>query len=355
MEKTPPVEVIAIGPGRGESIVIRAAGYGWIVVDSCLHPTRVPQALHYLEMRGVAPDEVVLVVCTHWHDDHMKGMGALVHAYPSARFACTAAIHGKEFLELVAGTEMGIHQSSQPGLKEFARVLRELSARGAQYALAKENTDLLRVGEGLVVRALAPCDAQVVKGYAAIADLLPTKSNRNPIPCPVENPSSVVLWISCDGVDILLGGDLPTATDANEGWIAILDSPAKWARSASLFKVPHHGSPESDDNRIWSELLDKAVVALVTPYTPQRPLETDCLRLIESADRASISSSPHSRKQPKRHRIVKDQLASTTKWIQPQESEISYVHCIRETPGDSWVIDHYGSATPLDEIDWPSK
>ena len=60
----------------------------WVVVDPCVDEDRAPKALSYLEALGVDPGEaVVLIVATHWHDDHICGMGQLVEACSKALFA----------------------------------------------------------------------------------------------------------------------------------------------------------------------------------------------------------------------------------------------------------------------------
>ena len=73
------VEVTLLGPGYGESIVVHFGQGEWIIVDSCINDAREPQALEYLRAIGVEPDEAVsLIVATHWHDDHIRGMAKVV-------------------------------------------------------------------------------------------------------------------------------------------------------------------------------------------------------------------------------------------------------------------------------------
>ncbi len=47
------IEVVLLGPGYGESIVLHL-GYGsWVIVDSCINTEGRPRALEYLDSIGV--------------------------------------------------------------------------------------------------------------------------------------------------------------------------------------------------------------------------------------------------------------------------------------------------------------
>jgi glyoxylase-like metal-dependent hydrolase (beta-lactamase superfamily II) len=75
-----------------------------MIVDSCLDPsTKQPVSLLYLEKLGVdvvAAVKVVLV--THWHDDHIRGLSTVVEKCKSARVCYSAALLKQEFLSLVS-------------------------------------------------------------------------------------------------------------------------------------------------------------------------------------------------------------------------------------------------------------
>jgi glyoxylase-like metal-dependent hydrolase (beta-lactamase superfamily II) len=59
----------------------------WIPVNSCLGPeSEGPATLEYLDSIGVSRTDVRLVVASHWHDDHDRGLAKLFST-PSARLA----------------------------------------------------------------------------------------------------------------------------------------------------------------------------------------------------------------------------------------------------------------------------
>ena len=112
-ESTPPeageFELTLFGPGYGESIVLHVGDGVWVIVDSCIDNDRAPRALRYLEGIGIDPAQAVaLIVATHWHDDHIRGMGRLVDACSQAAFCCAAALCQKEFLSAVAAAELPV-------------------------------------------------------------------------------------------------------------------------------------------------------------------------------------------------------------------------------------------------------
>ena len=72
-------ELTLLGPGYGESVVMHVGAGVWVLVDSCGRAD-APAALEYLAKVGVDPAEAVkLIVASHWHDDHMRGMAHLAH------------------------------------------------------------------------------------------------------------------------------------------------------------------------------------------------------------------------------------------------------------------------------------
>jgi len=131
--KKPPsqneLEVSAFGPGYGECIVVHL-GYGeWAIIDSCIDNfTNFPAALSYLNEIGVNPKVAVkIVVATHWHDDHIRGLGAIVSSCENAEFVCSNALLTKEFVTLVKA--YGETPGMAKGVKEFDKVIEVLEER----------------------------------------------------------------------------------------------------------------------------------------------------------------------------------------------------------------------------------
>ena len=125
------IEVSVFGPGYGESLLIHVGKGCWIAVDSCIdHASRRPRPLRYLEALGVDPNTAIhIVVASHWHDDHIRGMHELFKAASSAYFVCSAALTGVEFLTLADLYASGSSHTTR-GPRELYRCLTETAARG---------------------------------------------------------------------------------------------------------------------------------------------------------------------------------------------------------------------------------
>src|ERR1035441_4808744 len=138
---------------------------------------------------------------------------------------------------------------------------------------AIENLPLIELrlnGSLCKVTALSPSHEAVTRMVRNLADAnvvtvgKPRHSFRGD-----PNESSVALWIeSLDNV-VLLGADLLKGPSGC-GWAGILSEFTPNER-ASLFKVPHHGAPNADEEMVWQKLLvPDDPVALLAPYRAGR-------------------------------------------------------------------------------------
>ena len=100
------IEMTLFGPGYGECVLIHLGNHKWAIVDSCFNRDHRPAVLAYLRNLGLNPSEAVsLIVATHWHDDHIRGMGEVVEVCDKAAFCCASALGAEEFLAALAALE----------------------------------------------------------------------------------------------------------------------------------------------------------------------------------------------------------------------------------------------------------
>ena len=346
------IEVVLLGPGYGESVLLHA-GYGsWVIVDSCINSEGKPRALEYLESIGVSPSIAVdLIVATHWHDDHIRGMATLLEVCTGTDFCCANAFLNEEILAAINALEARHLTSEGSGVREIFRVFKCLESKSAPPKFASTNRKIHSQGR-FEIWSLSPSDAAFQNFLKSVGTLFPREGQpKTRIPSITPNDFSVVLWIKIEDVVVLLGSDLGKA-----GWIEILDSQERPPGEVSTFKVPHHGSEGADEPRLWQEMLGSDPYALVTPWQRGNralPSERDVQRILSYTRNAYASANanrtPRSPKYP--NRSVARTIRSTG--IKLREMEISPGGIRLRRPVNScenWQVETFGTACHLKDF-----
>lgn len=283
------VELSAFGPGYGESILVHVGDGQWLLVDSCLKGGRQP-ALDYLDSLGVDPAEsVAIIVATHWHDDHVRGISDALARCAKAKFACSVALKNDELIATIGQQPPGRFGKLTSGVDEMARVLRQLSDADELHRLvfAVQDLPLYRRGGEMPceIKAVSPCNVVVVEAFQRIADLCANPSRR--VTKPERNDGAVVLWLEVGDATILLGADLQETEEEHTGWTAVIGCLKGIERRSEVFKVPHHGSKNAHQELVWQHLLVENPEAVVCPHergSNQLPGPTDLDRLCRRAN-----------------------------------------------------------------------
>jgi hypothetical protein len=365
---TPPsadeIEISLFGPGYGESVVIHIGNNQWILVDSCMNPhTRKPAALSYLgDLKINAGQAVRLIVTTHWHDDHIRGLSATLRECISARLVISGALGKEDFWNLVASYS----EIPEPGVSEFVEIFKILEERKASNVLIA--APVLATADRLLdrhnvefdpdstievqVHSLSPSDASILKALLSFAELMPPE-NTNPLRIPSISPNhaSVVLWLKLGSNQLLLGADLQTAADPTIGWKAILGSMAVSGK-AEIFKVAHHGSQNAHESRVWSQLLIENPFAILTPFRRGNvllPTRGDISRISVSTSNGYITAVPTKQTSKWTHRVVKDTLHDATRAIYPVHQGWGHIRLRRKANDSSstWENSLFGTAVSL--------
>lgn len=211
------IEVSLFGPGYGECVLLHLGFSDWIIVDSCLNRDKRPPVLEYLRALGQDPAQIVkLVVATHWHDDHIGGLGMLFKECQSARFACSGALNSLEFLTLVKAASVNSMMRTS-GVKEFSDVVDTLEQRSKSRSrlgsptLASANKILWERHKingqsfGAEIRSLSPSDSAVTRTQFDIASLFPkVHEPKRRVSPRSPNHSAVALWVTAGDSRILL-------------------------------------------------------------------------------------------------------------------------------------------------------
>ncbi len=124
------IQLVVFGPGYGESILVHLGSRKWIMVDSCVDVNNFPISLNYLNQIGVnLKSEVVAVIATHWHDDHIRGLEQIILECESADIAISAALRKTEFFAYLQSAELEINSKLDRGGTEMLKCLKVLRER----------------------------------------------------------------------------------------------------------------------------------------------------------------------------------------------------------------------------------
>jgi len=247
-------------------------------VDSCIDSTTgssVP--LSYLTAIGVDPARAVeLVVASHWHDDHVRGLSEVVKVCRNAAFVCANVLTQQEFYRYVERYAAGNLAVIGTGVGEFQRVHQILADSVGSRPKSKwagPDRRLLSIPGnpsriGCDVWSLSPSDAE----YRRFLDLLAREKaqEREPKRRAVAhrpNDASVVLALDWGPASALLGSDLETFHGEDRGWGAIVSSTGRPQGKGTFLKVPHHGGLSAHHEGMWSQMLVDQPISVLTPFS----------------------------------------------------------------------------------------
>lgn len=297
----------------------------WFIIDSCLCPsTKQPIAINYLQSIGVdVSQQVVGILITHWHSDHIEGGSILLKACPNAKMYCSIALLKKEALQLVALYKKDIFADTDKDIREFREIIEFLNETKDRNRLApvKNRHTFFDYRNTVPTRlvALSPSDVAVTQSIATIAQLTQKQGKRrtrNVVPTS-ENLNAVALHFSFGNFSALLGSDLEETGNPQTGWSAIFENNIINELSlpaASLFKVAHHGSETGYHDKIWKELLIESPLSMTTPYTRSSlPTGDNINKLQTLSSHFLITRDTQANKRIKRERMVERELRAIAK------------------------------------------
>lgn len=357
------IEVTLIGPGFGESVLIHIGSGRWIVVDSCRDSAcRSSAPLRYLEQIGVDPaSSVDLVVATHWHDDHIGGLSDVVEACTNAKFCCSTALSKEEFIAVVTRFDTNSMLAGGSGVRELNKIYSLLPNRTAAHAMADRRLltlppGHLSHGHPCELWTLSPSDKQIELFLMGVASLTPlARETQYRIPATDRNDLSVVLWISVGTDIVLLGADLAASVQTDIGWSAILSSKGRPAGRASVFKLPHHGSPTGHSDAVWESMVVPNVFAIMSPFNRGRkklPSAEDIDRISAHTERAFVTSIPTSASAKRRSNAVEKTIRETVGKLRLAEARTGCIRLRRKLqPGDdNWSVELFSDACHASEF-----
>lgn len=350
------ITLIGTGGGYGESIILKIGIDSWIIIDSCINPfSNEPLAIEYLQTIGIDFSKVKLVVCTHWHNDHIKGLANVLSRCPNAEFCFSAVNDLNKFLLLceLDYTKM-LKGGSISSTNEFADCLEIINKRGTYFTRAQCDLVLKMVKEANVefsLYAMSPSPKTISDFDSEISQLITKFGERNTaIINKSPNDKSVALLLKFGEHRVVLGSDLEIGKNEHEGWRHIIKhSKVIDEQKASLYKLPHHGSENGYLKDIFDILVNDNSVLKLTPFKSSGLPREEMLEIYtKHSDRIYLTSNITVSKKPKKRdsaieKVIERSVVSLT--------EVKFSHGIVRsridylTPGATWRTELFEGAT----------
>ncbi len=355
------IEIALFGPGYGECVLIHFGANKWCIVDSCINSeTKAPVALEYLQSIGVDPKKAVeLIIASHWHDDHIRGLAQVVEACPNATFCSSSVLTKEEFLAYITPFEQHNPIRTGSGVKEWMKILEMIDSRRLKKAFVDRcihriDGSMFGHGKTCEIWTLSPSDRMHELFLDALADEMPQIWETKRKACALTpNHSCVVVWIRIGEINMLLGGDLEETTDSQTGWSAIVSSVGRPQEKATIIKVPHHGSSNAHNDDVWETMLINEPYALLTPFNKSGlPTASDVKRILGRTKRAfSSSKAIPGKSKVSRCAAVERTIRETVGTIRRIEPKIGMLRLrgSADAVGD-WNVDLKNEACLLDRI-----
>jgi len=358
------IELTLFGPGYGECAVVHLGANRWLVVDSCVDSTSgIPAALRYFDTIGVsARDAVRMIVVSHWHDDHVRGLAEIVTSCPNASVCCSSALTKEEFLAHVLNYENIMTQGASSGVREIAQALRIMRERLSRPKRALANRPVLSLpaddaADPCVVTTLSPSDEEYDRFLGGIGSMVTQARQTKYRAAPLRpNHAAVALWVETGETRLLLGSDLEERGDVAIGWSAIIQSTERPPGRAAIFKVPHHGSVTGHHDNVWTEMVSQSPIAVLSPFHRADitlPSVRDVARIVKIAPETYITTRepvPRSRKRrdPAVERTVRETVGKI-RLAQPRMGWVRIRNGGKSNP-TNWNVELSAAACRLDAL-----
>lgn len=345
---------VLFGRGQGESVLVQLSEDDWMIVDSCTNDNKEPAAIRYLIDIGKNPADVVkLIVISHFHNDHIKGMSKIIDICTKADVCISSALNTFEFhayLSAISSPDINISQTS-----EMKAILNQVGLfkgpRKLRFAIADRH--LYKNGDVSVV-SLSPCDNDIKESDSNFASLLEVNNKMSDVSksAALINPNhySIVLRIFDDKSqsEMLLGADLEVSKTG--GWDEVCNcnlSPKP--NRVNVFKIPHHGSITGFHEPTWQHLINSSPECVMTTFnTHNLPTPEMQEKYKVKAKNLYCASTPKNYTPPENLREIVKTLSktkSTVKFLN-KNSKFGYIQ-IQNYLCSSPTIEIFGDAKKI--------
>lgn len=354
------ISLIGTGGGYGESCVIHLGNQNWIIVDSCIDPeTKSPLALEYLKEIGVdVESQVKLIICTHWHDDHILGLSKVLEVCKESKFSFAKTLDKDKFLRLLTHDNLKSKKEAfNTSTREFNNCLSIIEKRDVSITQAIQDRILFSNSINDHIKSeiisLSPSDYTIACFDSEISSLITEfgASNKK-LQIKKPNAKSVALYLKLGSHRAILGADLEIGSHKEEGWINIIENSTSIDKKATLFKIPHHGSENGYHERIWLELLEQKPISKLTPWSlsSKLPQPEMLAKYLGHTDSLYMTSPILSDRPKKREKHVEKLLTQLKYKIKEVRYKKGIIRCRIDLLNalDTWTVDLIDSAIKVE-------
>lgn len=300
------------GAGLGESVVIHIGDGHWIIIDSYVSNK---QSLAYIYLTSIDAnlDNVEMIICSHWHSDHVKGMYQLLTSCKNAMFYVPSVSGSRYYPEFFAGNIKEIEISEEGErtvMEEFHSCMKYAYDNSILDYLERDKTLIKRdiYGQCLEIAAISPAKDLRNKFHKMFA----TKKDGKYKEYGIEpNMCSSAILISVNNeLHLLLGADLECnrAEDDKDfdgclsrcsergirGWCnTFMESQNhNFVNKYSYVKIAHHSSETGYCPKLWNEKVTDDVIGVTTVFNANLLPQPNMMNIYSDKCREYYISAP---------------------------------------------------------------
>lgn len=338
-DKIVELSVLGTGGGYGESIVIKLIDDSWVVIDSCTDPkTGESLPIKFLKEKEVdILTQVKLIVCTHWHNDHIQGISNLLELAINADFYIPWIDDMEKFILFIQFDLKINYDVNDRSTKEFEKCLGVISKRNKPLKRAAiDNIIYNDKINSIQIFSLSPSQEVIKEFHLEISEMIESITTSSvTIPHRKPNEKCIVLFILIENFKILLGADMEISTSVNRGWNDIFNNSKSFEKEkVILFKIPHHGSSNGYSKELCDVILNEKSILKLTPYFRGRKFLPEALILEkykEYSNEVFITSNLGLKNTPKKR---EKSIAKAIKELRPSLKEVPFTYGVISTHFD---------------------
>ncbi|QQO30114.1 hypothetical protein IMZ21_20025 [Klebsiella michiganensis] len=269
-----------------------------MIIDSCMNDDKKPAALDYLINHGVdVKNEVKLIILSHFHDDHIKGIYEIIESCSASKVVISAALNTEEFRNYIHA--LSVNGEEMAKTKEINKVMSLIPMlhKSNRLIYAKRDCTLYRSKASVQVHSLSPSDSDITTSNLDFANSTKLSANFSEIATSARlvNPNHycVVTRIfspTSSNNEILLGADLEVSKGS--GWDEVCNAVNRPEPNLiSVFKLPHHGSKTGYHEPTWSKLINGKPISILTTFDKSSLPREDMINLYRSKSSALYCTS----------------------------------------------------------------